>query len=372
LDTGNYDNVDYSGARSGMTEAAFLAAIGNLANYTQSNRRFDLATTGFSTTLSTELLWDSNGTSTGTGDTGIWDTTTQSRFSNLSNDTFLHWVNSSAGNDHTAVFDGTAGTVSIASGGVIASGLKFNVGGYLIQNNSVNLIGAAPTITASNAGQTSVITSTVVTSGSLTKNGPGNVVISGALSGSVNVSAGTFGGSGTSSSGSAGAITVSSGASLDPGNSPGSATGTMNTGDFSLLSGGKLLLQLGGTTPGTQHDRLNVTGSVSLAGELSGSLIGGYLGLAGSGDKLFVIVNDGTDAVTGAFSNTFLFAGQPAITIGTATFFVSYLGNSLSNTTTGGNDVVLYAIPEPGPTALSAFGVAGLLFRTRRNTRHNG
>jgi hypothetical protein len=354
-----------------LTASAYRAAISSITNYTQNDTRFDLGSGGFTITSSAQLYWDANGSTTNNGGSGTWDTTTADRFKNgAAGTTYLHWVNSTTGNDNIAVFGGTAGTVSVAGGGVTASGLQFDVNGYTIQNNSVTLFGAAPKITVTNASDTAVISSSLSTTGTLTKDGAGKLVVSGSLSGAVSVTAGLFGGGGTSSTGLAGAFSVSSGATIDPGASPGSGTGTMNTGNLSLLSGGHIVLQLGGTTPGTQYDRLNVTGTVSLAGDLTGSFINGYQGTITGADKLFIIVNDGSEAVTGGFSNTFQFQGQDAINIGASTFFVSYDGDFGTNSTSGGNDVVLYLVPEPGSLGSFAIGLSGLLavgrFRRRR------
>ena len=46
-------------------------------------------------------------------------------------------------------------------------------------------------------------------------------------------------------------------------------------------------------------------------------------------------------------------------------FEVSYFGDTTANTFTGGNDVVLMAIPEPRTALLGALGVLALLRRRR-------
>jgi hypothetical protein len=42
VDSGNSDNVDYTGTRTGMTTAAYRAAVGNIANYAQNDAFFAL------------------------------------------------------------------------------------------------------------------------------------------------------------------------------------------------------------------------------------------------------------------------------------------------------------------------------------------
>ena len=82
LAAGAFDNAQYSGVRSGMTESAYRASIGNILNYTTSDTRSDLTTTGFSSATSMSLFWDADGNGAGNGGTGGWDDTTQSRFKN--------------------------------------------------------------------------------------------------------------------------------------------------------------------------------------------------------------------------------------------------------------------------------------------------
>src|SRR4051794_9970485 len=82
----------------------------------------------------TSLYWDSDATNTpanntnGTnlGGTGTWDTTTS------------NWWDGAAASDTTwqaadvATFVGTAGTVTVAPGGVAAAGLAFNSSGFTL------------------------------------------------------------------------------------------------------------------------------------------------------------------------------------------------------------------------------------------------
>jgi hypothetical protein len=65
--------------------------------------------------------------------------------------------------------------------------------------------------------------------------------------------------------------------------SPGLSAGTLNlTGTYTQqASNGAFNVEIGGTTPGTQHDRANVTGTTTLAGVLNVSLINGFVPLPG-------------------------------------------------------------------------------------------
>lgn len=182
----------------------------------------------------------------------------------------------------------------------------------------------------------------------------GKLVINGSISTSTTTvnSTGTLTGSGT-----VGAVTVKNGGFIAPGNSP----GTLNTGNITLEAGSSLGIEIDGATVGTQYDRLNVTGSVSLAGLLSMTMSGSYA--PANGTLFFILANDGTDAITGTFSNASVNGGT--YTFGSQQFQISYAGNTVSNSFTGGNDVVLQAVPEPASLLLGAMAILTLLRRRR-------
>jgi fibronectin-binding autotransporter adhesin len=167
---------------------------------------------------------------------------------------------------------------------------------------------------------------------------------------------GTLGGTGTI----AGSVTVNTGGTLAPGNS----LGVLGTGELTLAGGSVLSIEANGTTVSTQYDQVNVTGGVSIAGNLAVAL--GYTPTLG--DNLFIINNDGSDAVGGGFAN--LGVGNTvdlAFNSVVYRFAVSYTGDFGSRSTTGGNDVVLtnVLVPEPSTLALIAFSALGLTRRRR-------
>ncbi|MCU0779029.1 MAG: hypothetical protein MUF86_15370, partial [Akkermansiaceae bacterium] len=104
---------------------------------------------------------------------------------------------------------------------------------------------------------------------------------------------------------------------------------------------------------------LSVAGGVSLAGLLNVTV--GYTPALNT--LFFILLNDSTDAINGTFSNasvngnTYVFGGQD--------FQISYFGDYGTNSFTGGNDVVLMAVPEPGAALLGGLGTL-LLLRRRR------
>src|SRR5207244_1167373 len=63
---------------------------------------------------------------------------------------------------------------------------------------------------------------------------------------------------------------------------PGSSAGILTiTGNYTQTAAGTLNIELGGTTPGTQFDRLAVSGAASLNGTLNVTRINGFTVTAG-------------------------------------------------------------------------------------------
>lgn len=214
----------------------------------------------------------------------------------------------------------------------------------------------------------------------------GSVIVTGSLTGAVNVTdnglaggaSGVLGGTGTVGNVAVSATTAgtTAGGIVNPG-LPGLA-GVLNVGTgtgtgFDLGLGSTLSIDFGGTGAG-QYDRLSVaSGSgINLAGNLTGSFLSGFQPADGS--LFFIAVNNGSAVTSGAFANQFdMGGGYNGVTIGSQLFLVSYNANFLGdgnvgNAFTGGNDVALQAIPEP-TAAISLLGGLGLLLTARRRRK---
>ncbi len=146
---------------------------------------------------------------------------------------------------------------------------------------------------------------------------------------------------------------------LSVGNSPGTAT--ISGGDFAMTPNASFAVEINGLTPGSQHDQLIITGAgsdIALAGTLDPTFSGF---VASAGDVVFIIRNDGgttTGAFTGLADDALVgsFLGKD--------WNITYNADFATLALDGGNDVALYAIPEPATAA--ALGLAGLLALRRR------
>jgi autotransporter-associated beta strand protein len=171
---------------------------------------------------------------------------------------------------------------------------------------------------------------TTVSDGTLLVN---NTTGSGTGSGNVSVTTGILGGGGAIT----GAVTIGNSAgSADAILAPGNSIGAIATGNLAFNSDGSFACELSGSS--ATSDRANVTGTVTInaTATLTVSLTGSLAG----GQRYFIVVNDGADAVTGTFASL----PQDAVvgTFGGADLKISYTGDSGTSAITGGNDIVLY------------------------------
>ncbi|OGA61903.1 MAG: hypothetical protein A3F77_18680 [Betaproteobacteria bacterium RIFCSPLOWO2_12_FULL_67_28] len=213
--------------------------------------------------------------------------------------------------------DGTGNlNISLAPTNIVTGSLRLLAGG------SVNILGGPYTLqggTLQMPGTTNVQsgTSVIVESGALDASG-GTVNLNGVLQttgGSVSAGTLNVGGTLNASGGSlsAGSVNVLTGGllmgtgtfSANVTNSgtvaPGASPGLMTiNGDYVQTSTGTLLVEIAGTTPGTEYDQLRVSGGVTLDGNLTTTLVGGYVPLAGDS---FTFI-DGSSTISGSFVST--------------------------------------------------------------------
>ncbi len=141
----------------------------------------------------TSLTWDGSDivTSGAQGGSGTWNMNSTLNWWDGALGTDVVWPN--AGSDNDAIFANTAGTVTLATGGVSANDLTFSSSGYLIQSETLTLNGTAPTITT-DPGVSATISSVVAGAAGLVKSGSGTLTLSGAntYGGNTSVNAGTL------------------------------------------------------------------------------------------------------------------------------------------------------------------------------------
>jgi fibronectin-binding autotransporter adhesin len=222
---------------------------------------------------------------------------------------------------------------------------------YGPSNNSTNLqkSGAGTMLlsgTNTYTGTTTVSVGTLLVNGSL-----GDTAVTVA-------NGATLGGSGTVGTSTV-LNTFTVNGTLAPGNSPGILTVNDN-----LDLNGILSVEISGTTAGTGYDQLGVNGAVDISGSTLSTIFDTFTPV--NGNLLFILLNDGTDAITGTFSG---FA-QDAIVANYGGFDwkISYNADSTANTFTGtpnGNDIALMAVPEPRAALLGGLGLLILLRRRR-------
>lgn len=267
----------------------------------------DLLVTGTGTTYQTDSM-ELGGSSFSSGGTGTVNVETDGSLIVTS----------------TTTFYSNASTLTIDDASLTTDQLSDNSGAVGSIAISDPASGAALTVGTSNGSSTfdGIITDAAGGPGSIDKVGIGTFVLTGAssFSGGVAVSDGTL--LVNNSSGSAtgtGGVTVKSGGTLGGTGSaaglttvesggtvaPGASAGELNLGGVTFNTGSTFAVQLGGTTPGSGYDRLDVTGTATLAGTLDLSYINPFTASPG---QTFVILTAGT--LVGTFDSVTYPDGQ--------------------------------------------------------------
>ena len=262
-------------------------------------------------------------------------------------------------NDGAAVSVGDGGTTgSIGTGNISNFGeLRFNRSDTLTIGQSIaDLPGDTGAVRQTGSG-TTILTGTSLYYGPTTVEA-GTLQVDGRLLQTTTTvqPGGKLGGGG------AVADVVMAGGTLAPGASPGQLT----TGSLTTVSAASVFaFEIGGMTPGTQHDQLVTIGGVDLAGAvLQVSLVNAFAPM--QGDKFLLWTNDGSDAFGGTFGG--LPEGGTLSVLDTpdpADFWqISYAENAMAGSS--GNDISLTYVPEPSAALSAGAALAALGMRRRR------
>ncbi|RVU36702.1 hypothetical protein EOI86_16135 [Hwanghaeella grinnelliae] len=262
------------------------------------------------------------------------------------------------GSNHSIGIEGNGDNRRVAS----LSGMTVaNTGSFLVENARLDL----SNVVFANSGSLDVSNDSRVqgSNASIVQSG-GNLNVDGVLvANSVNIDAGTLTGSGLLDTD----LTVGEGASVNPGNSPGTLA---VDGDFALETGATLFLEVEGTQLG-EFDRLLVSGDLALNGDivfgLTQDLFNGLFEQAFTIDDFILDFNPSTLAAF-AFVERQVFED--------ASFFVQF-GNSLydlaflseSGSFEVGDQLSTVDLPESIGSLVLGLGVLGFVRSRQRRLK---
>jgi fibronectin-binding autotransporter adhesin len=239
---------------------------------------------------------------------------------------------------------GTAGIVKTGAGILLLTGINTYNGGTTISGGTLAL------------ADTGTLASTIINVGS------GATFDVSAKSGGFILDAGrTLKGSGTV----IGDLTING--IHAPGSSPGIET---IKGNYDML--GQLNIELAGTAAGTGYDQVLLPGGAANYNVfLSGMLNLNWTGMAGStaNSQLWIVKNDTYGTLSGTFSN--YPNGAVLGTYNSRDWFLWYGADAATGHLTGGNDIVIAAVPEPSTLTLLSIIAIGLLGYLKRCRSHS-
>jgi hypothetical protein len=144
-----------------------------------------------------------------------------------------------------------------------------NSGSVSVQNGTL-AVGSGAGGSTTNAGQITVFAGARLYSGLYTQTGGSTTLGGGTLvNGPFVIEGGALTGSGTVSG------NITNGGQVIPGGTGAAGTLAIN-GDYTQMAAGSLNVELGGTTPGSQYDQLDVSGTATLGGTLNVATIGSF------------------------------------------------------------------------------------------------
>ena len=133
-----------------------------------------------------------------------------------------------------------------------------------------------------------------------------------------------------------------------------------------------LSIQIGKTTSGlavagTDYSQLNVAAGTLNLNNVKLVLAGGATNLQ-QGDLLFIVANGGASLINGTFYGLAQDATFTQAGFGGTLFQISYDASQTGGTYSGGYDIALQVMPEPGSLAmlLGGTGMLSLMIRARR------
>jgi autotransporter-associated beta strand protein len=248
-------------------------------------------------------------------------------------------------------------------------------------NRGITVSAASSIETASRT--TATISSMILGSANLSKEGQGTLVLTALQSGhtgSVTINAGTLAGNG----GTGGNLVVNSGGTLAPGTSPGQFT---VTGDLTVNSGGTLLFELGGMTTNSEVIVMN---EISTNGNLNGLIGSGTVTSWESSYSLVtsqhnqIGVGGAAPAISGNLTlGALLNSYNPAygdvfdlldwVGLGPISGSPTFDFNAVTldpglvfNTDLFASNGILVVVPEPSRACFILIGLLGLMMRRRR------
>jgi autotransporter-associated beta strand protein len=250
------------------------------------------------TAHSASLTWDGNGATAPNpnGGAGTWDVNTSLNWWDGSTNVVWPTV---GGTDDDAVFANTAGTVSLATGGVTVNDLTFSTTGYIIQNDTLTVNGTTANL-STDTGVTATINSVIAGTGTvLTKTGAGTLVLGGTntYTGKTAINAGV----------------LSINADNKLGTAPGAAVAdqlTIDGGTLKITAGGQTLSANRGITLGANGATLdtaglgtaattNINGIIAGTGPLTIRSDGNMTNTGGGAAGLGLKLNNGANTFTG-------------------------------------------------------------------------
>lgn len=253
------------------------------------------------------------------------------------------------------LLDGALATLQTAGGDLV---LDSGSGSTVTANDPAGFFGAGSGIVRLSSGQWDlrIGNSDSIEDASTVVVGSGTVLNTGStsetLAGITVEAGGLLEGSGTITGN-----VLADGGTVGPGNSPGiiQVIGDFTLGDDSLFD-----VEIGGTTPGTQHDQTTVTGDVTFGSNAALSLTpsGGFVPTVGQ--TFTLIDNQGSNPVSGQFAGL----GEGAVI---SDFLGSGLNATISYLGGDGNDVVLTAASATS-TTVSLSGSDLVITDTEGNT----